>query len=914
MSRPASIHLWCCTVTEANRSLLTPATVAAQDGAALAATVQARWADHVAQHNRRNALAAALLTMGLDIGFVALDRLLVSDARSLLILLVDRAVMFAAAGLLFVVQRGPRFARFSSVITAVYMAVLSLCLAVMTTQLGGFASSYYAGINLVTLAAGLLFLWPLGVAATTHALAVVGYIALNLASDPDPSLQTGLTHVFFLASSGLIVTVGQRLTWQAQHTQVAQQVMVEATKARLERAHEELQKLDAFKSAFFANITHELKTPLAMVLSPLELMLQGDLGPVAEAQKLTLRSMLRSGLKLLSLIDDLLDLARLEQAGLKLRIAERDLVPWLAELVEQVRVLAARKNIDLSWETETDSCIVWVDLDRLERVVVNLLSNALKFTEPDGKVAVRLRLDGDKVRVTVTDTGPGFPPELAERLFERFFQVDMADTRKHGGTGIGLALARQLVELHGGSLQAQGELGKGATFTLSLCLGRDHLPMELLVKPGEQLIPGTARQNRLQLLLHGVHVEGKQDYKLLTVAEAAERRVVERDRDEHLRRYTVLIVDDTPDVIRVMHLALRQEFKVLAAPDGLKGLELALKERPSLIITDLMMPGIDGFELVRRLRQEASTRHIPIIMVTARGEVDDRVMGLESGVNSYLTKPFSPRELLATARKLLLGSEEQADLLLNQRMDSIESLAGGVAHEINNPINYIHNSVLRLAMDVASLFRTVVAADGRALTDSERQELDDLRLRTEQMIHTAQAGVTRIQGTVEVLGRYSREGYTRAPREHDLWQAIRDIAAVVIPATGRSVAVSFDLTGNGVLECVPDELHQALGNLIQNAAEAAPQQGGRLVIEGHQTVSGLEVSVTDNGQGIAQDDRQRIFEPFFSTKGPGRGMGMGLTITRRVIAAAGGEIALETPPGGGVRFVVRLPRRAPVQA
>jgi two-component system NtrC family sensor kinase len=147
-----------------------------------------------------------------------------------------------------------------------------------------------------------------------------------------------------------------------------------------------------------------------------------------------------------------------------------------------------------------------------------------------------------------------------------------------------------------------------------------------------------------------------------------------------------------------------------------------------------------------------------------------------------------------------------------------------------------------------------------------------------------------------------------------LWQAIRDIAAVVIPATGRTVAVSFDLTGNGVLECVPDELHQALGNLIQNAAEAAPQQGGQLVIEGHQTVGGLEVSVTDNGQGIAQDDRQRIFEPFFSTKGPGRGMGMGLTITRRVIAAAGGEIALETPPGGGVRFVVRLPRRAPVQA
>lgn len=878
---------------------------APEDASALAE----RWAWRVADHNQRNAKAAGFLTIGLDVGFVVLDRLLVYDPRRLWILLLDRAVMFGASVALLAVSRSAWFVRHSASVTAAYMALLNLCLAVMTTQLGGFSSGYYAGINLVTLAAGLLFFWPLGVAALTHTLAVAGYVAINLATDPQPNTQDAVMHGFFLASSSLIVTVGQRLTWLAEYNQTAQQVMVETTTAKLRAAHDALKQLDAFKSAFFANITHELKTPLAMVLSPLELLLQGDLGPVADAQKQTLRSMLRSGLKLLSLIDDLLDLARLEQAGLKLRIAQHDLVPWLHELVEQVRVLAARKNIDLVWQTEVDTCVVWVDLDRMERVVVNLLSNALKFTEPDGKVAVRLVTEGERVVVTVTDNGPGFPPELAERLFERFFQVDMAETRKHGGTGIGLALARQLVELHGGSLTAKGEPGKGATFTLALSRGRDHLPMELLVQPGEEPTGHTARHSRLQLLLHGVHVEGRQDYKLLPVAEAAERRVVERDRDEHLRPYTVLIVDDTPDVIRVMHLALRQQFKVLAAPDGLKGLELAQRERPSLIITDLMMPGITGFELVQRVRADPAIRHIPIIMVTARGEVDDKVTGLETGVNAYLTKPFSPRELLATARKLLLGSEEQADLLLTQRLDSAESLAGGVAHEINNPINYIHNAVNRLGLDLTQIFAKLDAQPAQPLSDDDRALLHKLRDRAEQMIRTAQAGVTRIQGTVETLGRYSREGYSRQPRDHDLWQAVRDITAVVVPATGRSVEVQFDLQGVGVVECVPDELHQAIGNLIQNAAEAAPTDGGIVRVVGRQLDDYVELQIADNGPGIAAADRQRVFEPFFSTKGPGRGMGMGLTITRRVIQAAGGQIRIDAPPTGGTCFVVTLPRR-----
>ncbi|MBI5610651.1 MAG: hybrid sensor histidine kinase/response regulator [Deltaproteobacteria bacterium] len=389
---------------------------------------------------------------------------------------------------------------------------------------------------------------------------------------------------------------------------------------------------------------------------------------------------------------------------------------------------------------------------------------------------------------------------------------------------------------------------------------------------------------------------------MLSVAEATERRVVERDEDENQRLWTVLIVEDTPDVIRIVHLALRQHFKVLAAPDGLKGLELALRERPSLIITDLMMPGIDGFELVRRLRADATTKHIPVIMLTARGATDDKVMGLESGVNAYLTKPFSPRELLSTARALLDVQETQAELLLTRQMDSLETLTGGLAHEINNPLNYIRNAVARLQIDVDDVIK--LSQPGAA---GDPAKLAALAQRTRKMADTAEAGVRRIQATVDLMGRYSREGYSRLEREHDVWQAIADVVEVVRPAVGRTVEVVTDLPGAAVIRCVPEELHQALSNLIQNAIEAAPDGTGRVEISGSVDARHLTLRICDNGPGIPEADRQRIFQPFFSTKGPGRGMGMGLTITRQVVAALGGQIRVDPVPTGGTCFEVRLP-------
>ncbi|MBM4344373.1 MAG: response regulator [Deltaproteobacteria bacterium] len=866
----------------------------------------ARFDATVAARNQRSAVAAAGLTLVLDVVFVVVDRVLTQDAAQLTLLLADRAAMAAAAVVLFAVVRRPFFARHSAVATAGYMAWLSLCLAVMTTALGGFSSAYYAGMNLVTLAAGLLFMWPAWLAAATHLLSVAFYLGANVWHFAPGQAEDAVTHGFFLGATAVIATVGQRLAWRRDRQQVAAQVAIESANARLADAHAELRRLDAFKTVFFANMTHELKTPLAMVLSPLELLINGELGAVSDQQRATMRSMLRSGFKLLALIEDLLDLARADQAGLTLHVAEHDLGDTLRQLVQQVEVLAQRKDISLELVAPDEPLPLWFDPDRLERVWINLLSNALKFTPTAGRVVVRIEaVDGGAV-VTVRDSGPGFPPELAEQLFDRFFQVDMGGTRQHGGAGIGLALARHFVELHGGHIAAHCEVGQGATFTVRLRGGHGHFPAGALAPAKTRPLATSVRAG--ERATDSVELEARSNYRLLAVAEATERRIVERDADEDTRQWSVLVVDDTPDIIRTVHLALRQHFKVFAAHNGSQGLQQARERRPSLIVTDLMMPGIDGLELVRQLRADPVLRHTPVIMLTAKGEVDDKVAGLEAGVNAWLTKPFSPRELLSTARALLEGQQSQAELLLHHRMDSVETLAGGIAHEINNPLNYIANSVQRIALDMGMVAQIVAASEGRALGAEDAKRLATLHARVDKMAVTAQAGLRRIGHTVDLLGRYSREGMARTVRQHDMWQAARDVVAMVQPAIARPVAVDVELPGAAWVLCVPEELHQALTNLVQNAIEAAPDDGGRVAVTGRIDGDRVRLTVADNGAGIAEADRARIFQPFFTTKGPGRGMGMGLTIARRVVLLLGGEIAVHDAPGGGAAFEVTVPR------
>ena len=604
--------------------------------------IEGRWQAWLVQRNRQGARIAFWLTITIYPAFGLLDWLM-APPQWLHFLWATRLVVSGWSVFLLATLNRPFFARHWRLLTSMHALMLGFGIAAMVYVLGGFATPYYAGFNLSMMGVGMLFVWRPHQAAATYSAIVASYVIPNALGAHAQDWANGAPNLFFVLSTATVVTTAHYYTYSGQRAQLIDQIVLESTKANLEDAHAKLKQLDEFKSTFFANITHELKTPLAMILSPLELMIDGELGKVTDSQKATLQTMLRSGMKLLKLINDLLDLTKLEESRIRLHASEQDLTEYLRGLADQVKPLTLRKGIELTFIAPEAPFLIYCDLERLERVFINLLSNAAKFTPQEGHIQVTMRAVADGVEVEVKDDGPGFPADKAEQVFERFFQVDQSGTRRYGGTGIGLALAKELVELHGGRIWAQSEVGMGATFTVFLRSGSAHLKPDQLVATEVPLQREEGKRRDSGLMDTSVEMSTRKDYRLLDIAEASERRVVERDLDENERQWTVLIVEDNPDVIRVIHLSLRREFKVMAAPDGLKGFDLAVKEQPNLIITDLMMPGIDGLELTKRLRADPVTKYTPIIMLTARGGTEDRIAGIEQGVNAYLSKPFSAK-------------------------------------------------------------------------------------------------------------------------------------------------------------------------------------------------------------------------------------------------------------------------------
>ncbi len=859
-----------------------------------------RWSAWLLDRNRHGMRGLLWIVISLYPLFGILDYL-IAPAEWLWLLYGTRASVTAVTLMMFRVVRSDVFDRHPDIISAAFMVLAACGISLMTVFMGGLASPYYAGLTLAIVATGLLYVWPARIVIATHATIIASFVVPNLLINGRADPLTAVSNQFFLVSTAIIAGTGQMLAYRSQRAQLVNQLIIERTKKTLEGAHAQLKQLDRFKSEFFANVTHELKTPLTMMLAPLELMVEGQLGGISEAQRSTLVSIQRSGVKLLRLIGDLLDLSKLEESRLRLRIDEHDLVGYLRGLVAQAEPLAQRKSLDLRFCSDVEHCLVWCDIERIERVFINLLSNATKFTPPGGRVAISLHDEGASVRVDFADTGIGFPQAVAEQIFQRFFQVDMAGTRKFGGTGIGLALARELVELHGGSMWADSRPGEGATFRVRLAKDRQHFNRDVLDRRG----PHVERFGGNRVADRGLaewQINEAEKFRLIDIDQATEQRIVDRDADEEQRPYSVLVVEDTPDVIRVIRLALHHEFRVLAASDGEKGWQLAKKHRPTVIVTDLMMPGLDGLELTRRLRSDPCTRHIPVVMLTARADVEDRVAGLEMGVNAYLAKPFSAKELITTVRSQLENQQAAADVLLTQSMDSLETLAAGLAHQIRNPLNYVKNALVTIQRDSKRLVETAVSP---TLVDGK--SVDVLTARMQKMFDTAETGVRRIAATVDLMIRYSREGYTRMTQPYDVFAGLRDVVRMVLPTSAHRVQVATEIEGDGLIDCVPEEFNQVLTNLVENAIEAVAVDG-RVLIRGFTEGSWVVLCIRDNGMGIAPEDQPKIFNAFYTTKDVGRGMGMGLTIVHRVVTALGGTIAVTSQLGEGSEFVVRVPR------
>ena len=406
----------------------------------------------------------------------------------------------------------------------------------------------------------------------------------------------------------------------------------------LENRLESQRLLGEAKSRFFANISHEFRTPLTVILGMAE---------EIEEKPSVKSAIRRNGQNLLRLVNQVLDLGKLEAGKLSLQPERSDLVPFLRYICESYRAFAQQKGVALRFSSAVATLEMDFDPAKLQHIVDNLLANALKFTPRGGSIELRLRATEEQVEIVVRDTGVGIAADQLPRIFDRYYQVDPAGYQSEAGTGIGLTYAIELTELMQGQLSVQSQPGEGSTFTVALPIQQPATHNT----DDPRLTAGQAADVRHVAALHSQPATGNTDdpADVRHVAALHSQPATGESPD----RPRLLIIEDSPDIVLYIRTLLRDRYAIAVAENGTEGVEKAIEEIPDIIISDVMMPGLDGFEVTQRLKNDERTNHIPIILLTAKAGVESRLKGLRRGADAYLAKPFEQQELLIRLEKLI---------------------------------------------------------------------------------------------------------------------------------------------------------------------------------------------------------------------------------------------------------------------
>ena len=436
----------------------------------------------------------------------------------------------------------------------------------------------------------------------------------------------------------------------------------------LQKALDKLREADQIKTNFFANVSHELRTPLTLMLAPLESMRAGEVGPLTPTGASFVDSMLKNGEKLLKLITNLLDYSKLEAGRMQLNYGDAEMVAYVRELVSSFDSAARTRGLFLEVHTAAPQIRAQIDPDKMEKIILNLLSNAFKFTQ-EGGISLYLSEENGIVQIVVKDTGIGIPEEKLQTIFERFSQVDASASRKYEGTGIGLALARELAILHGGDLSVTSRVGAGSEFVI-------RFPASGEGKADLQTVTNSRPQTARAGVLAEVELENESsNHDPDTMVELTTQEV----QDTRL----VLIVEDTHDMRKLLYFFLKPHFRVVTARNGREGLEKARTHRPALIVSDVMMPEMSGYDLLRAVRSEEELKTTPLILLTARADVNMKVEGLDQGADDYLVKPFNSRELLSRIRAQLRiqAMQDEIRTMRDRLLEVNEQLSGKVTEQ-----------------------------------------------------------------------------------------------------------------------------------------------------------------------------------------------------------------------------------------
>lgn len=751
-------------------------------------------------------------------------------------------------------------------------------IAAMLPQVGDNFLGYILGFSLILYGPGLLPFWrPLWAASNVLAIMAVASVALVI-WPAQASQQDLLTGFFFVVTGAFASVAMASFKYVLARSDYMARAELARTSTQLASALDRLKAHDRMKSRFFANISHELRSPLTLILAPVQAMLASSEGGANERNLLAVE---QNAERLLRLIDDLLDLSKLDAGGLRLRLTSFDLGALVEGNVERSRPAAESQDLQLELDVADDLPMVIGDEHRLEIVISNLLGNAIKYTPEGGTVRVRvLQVDG-VLKVEVQDDGPGIPAEEVEQVFDRFFQSDRAQRRRVGGVGIGLALAKELVELHGGQMEVQSVEGEGSTFGFTVLQGRDHFRPEVIDRRSgvaERRVqgrPGATPGRRSTDLPPPRPAEGSDTEE----DTAPILPITEPIRLERGRRARIVLAEDQPDLRRFVADLLSEDFEVAQAPDGDAAWTLIKDTHPDLILSDVMMPGRTGTTLCRDVKSDPDLRHIPVILLTALNTSDATLQAYAVGADDFVAKPFHPRVLVARVQAQLSLRALSVQLAQRERLAAVGTLAAGILHEVRNPVNALLSA-------------------SRSLIEDDLDE--DLRSR---LLGVMADSAERIHGLTWTLDAHVRPADVGGFVMSDLREGMDATLRLLSHRMGE-VEVHRDYRGERPAAAPAGPINQVFLNLLDNALKAGART---LHIRIEADRDPLLVEIRDDGSGIRPEVMARIFDPFYSTASHGEGSGLGLYLSRQIVEDAGGRLDAADNPTGGAIFRLELP-------
>jgi signal transduction histidine kinase len=665
---------------------------------------------------------------------------------------------------------------------------------------------------------------------------------------------------------------------------------------------EALAEIDRAKTTFFSNVSHEFRTPLTLILGPVEDALAHERRALEGAN---LEAVHRSALRLLRLVNSLLDFARIEAGRLTSSYEPADLASLTAGLADSFRSLVESAGVKLVVECQELPDTVYVDTTQWEKIVLNLVSNAFKFTF-NGSITVRLRAVGNKAVLTVADTGTGIPEAELARIFDRFHRVEGARGRSFEGTGIGLALVQELAKQHGGDARVESVVGKGSTFTVEVPFGVAHLPEEQTSGPSS---------TRERSTLPSPHLLEASQWQMSRASErplpqltplppTAVASETPAENSPPGRRGRILVADDNADMRDYVVRLLAPHFDVHAVVDGAEALDYARAHTPDLVLSDVMMPRMDGFALLSAIRMDPALRTTAVVLLSARAGEEAVVGGLESGADDYLVKPFAARELLgrvrthlelarmrrASAESAIELAKMRAALLADVRRKNkeLEAFSYSVSHDLRAPLRSVDGFSQALLEDHA----------------------DALDAKGKEYLHRVRAAAKRMGQLIDDMIKLSRVERVEVRRESvDLSLIAQRLSQFLVKSDGRRENC-FEIDP-GLEASVDSGLAEILlENLLSNAWKFTAKTGSpKIVVSSMRDENGRVFYVKDNGAGFDMDHARRLFSPFqrLHSEAEFPGTGIGLATVQRIVERHGGRVWADGKVGEGATVYFTFP-------